>query len=52
MSEMLGGESMYMENARVATSSSTENFAALGDNPPLVTVFVADLHCRILYLRS
>lgn len=52
MPEMLGGESMYLENARVASSSSTESFAVLGDNPPLVTVFVANLHCRILYLRS
>jgi hypothetical protein len=52
MPEMLGGEYMFLENARVASSSSTENFAVLGDSPPLVTFFVADLHCRILYLRS
>jgi hypothetical protein len=52
MPEMLGGESMYFENASVASFNRTENFAELGDNPPLVTVFVTDLHCRILYLRS
>jgi hypothetical protein len=52
MPEMLGGESIYLEDPRVASTSSTENFAALGHNHPLVTIFVADLHCRILYLRS